>query len=153
MAMANSVEGRYPFLDHRVVEFCNRLPPHLKLNGLTEKFLLKQLGREWLPAEIWQRPKTPYRAPIHRSFISGERQTYVQEILSPEVIADFGLFEPRAVMQLLRKAERGARFSETDDMALLGVLSTQLWYRQFIREFKTPAPIGEGDKIRVINAA
>ena len=150
MAMANSVEGRYPFLDHRVVAFCNRLPPHLKLNGLTEKYMLKQLGREWLPAEIWQRPKTPYRAPIRRSFIGGDGQTYVQEMLSPEKIADFGLFEPGAVTQLLRKAARAPRFSETDDMALLGILSAQLWYQQFIRNFEMPAPIGEGDKIRVV---
>ena len=151
MAMANSVEGRYPFLDHRVIAFCSHLPPHLKLNGLAEKYLLKQLGREWLPSEIWQRPKTPYRAPIQRSFIGGERQTYVQEILSPEALADYGLFEPRAVARLLRKAEHGNRFSETDEMALLGVLSTQLWYRQFIRNFETPEPIGKNDKIRLIN--
>ena len=42
MAMANSVEGRYPFLDYRVIEFCNRLPDSLKLNGLNEKYLLKK---------------------------------------------------------------------------------------------------------------
>ena len=39
--MANSIEGRFPFLDHRVIEFANRLPPHLKMRGLTEKYLLK----------------------------------------------------------------------------------------------------------------
>ena len=75
MAMAHSVEGRYPFLDYRVVEFCNRLPPQLKLRGLTEKWLLKRLGKRLLPAEIWQRPKRPYRAPIHRSFFGAGRPT------------------------------------------------------------------------------
>ena len=55
MAMAHSVEGRFPFLDHRVVEFANQLPPSLKLNGLTEKYLLKEVSREWLPAAD-QRP-------------------------------------------------------------------------------------------------
>jgi asparagine synthase (glutamine-hydrolysing) len=68
VGMAHSVEGRFPFLDHRVVEFCNQLPPHLKLRGLTEKYLLKQAVRDLLPEEIWRRPKRPYRAPIHRSF-------------------------------------------------------------------------------------
>ena len=53
-------KGRFPFLDHRVVEFCNRLPPRLKLRGLTEKYLLKRLSRRWLPEEIWRRPKRPY---------------------------------------------------------------------------------------------
>ena len=68
MAMAHAVEGRFPFLDYRIVEFCSRLPARLKLRGLTEKYLLKQLGREWLPEDVWQRPKRPYRAPIHRCF-------------------------------------------------------------------------------------
>ena len=48
MAMANSVEGRYPFLDHRVIEFCMKLNPDLKLNGLNEKYLLKKIKRLYL---------------------------------------------------------------------------------------------------------
>ncbi len=57
VSMAHSVEGRYPFLDYRVVEFCNRLPADLKLRGLREKWLLRQFGRKLLPDEIWQRAK------------------------------------------------------------------------------------------------
>jgi len=149
MAMANSVEGRYPFLDHRVVEFCNKLPPHLKLNGLNEKYLLKQLGKKWLPEEIWKRPKTPYRAPIHKSFISTSAQSYVQELLAPEAISTYGIFNPDAVNQLMRKAKRGLRFSETDDMALLGVLSTQLLYKMFIDQFKLPEPISDEISVKI----
>ena len=69
-AMAHSVEGRYPFLDFRLVEFCNKLPSELKLFGLKEKYLLKKLARKLLPEEIGQRPKRPYRAPIHGSFLT-----------------------------------------------------------------------------------
>ena len=149
MAMANSVEGRYPFLDHRVVAFCNRIPPYLKLNGLTEKYLLKRLGKDLVPQEIWKRPKTPYRAPIHRSFIDPGKDTYVQELLSPEVLKAYGLFNPNAVEQLIRKAERGSRFSETDDMALLGVLSTQLLYQKFIEDLAIPEPVSKQDSIKI----
>jgi len=149
MAMAHSVEGRYPFLDHRLVEFCSALPPHLKLNGLTEKYLLKQLGKELVPKEIWQRPKTPYRAPIHRSFVETSAQTYVQELLAPETITAYGIFNPNAVNQLIRKAERGSRFSETDDMALLGVLSTQLIYQMFIDRFEIRKSVSDGDNVKV----
>lgn len=148
MAMANSVEGRYPFLDHRVVEFCNSIPPHLKLNGLNEKYLLKQIGKDWLPNEIWKRPKTPYRAPIHRSFVGSSAQTYVQELLDPKTITAYGLFNPHAVNQLLRKAERGSRFSETDDMALLGVLSSQLICQMFIKNFEVASPISDDVNIK-----
>ena len=64
MAMANSVEGRYPFLDYRVIEFCSGLPADYKLNGLEEKFLLKRLMKNKIPESIIKRPKQPYRAPI-----------------------------------------------------------------------------------------
>jgi asparagine synthase (glutamine-hydrolysing) len=149
VAMANSVEGRFPFLDYRVVEFSTRLPARLKLRGLTEKYLLKQLARELLPAEIWQRPKRPYRAPIHRSFFNESKQDYVRELLSGRQIKATGLFNPAAVDQLVARIERGVPIGETDDMALAGILSAQLLHRQFVECFKIPAPISEKDKIKV----
>src|SRR6266496_615759 len=81
MGMAHSIEGRFPFLDCRLVEFCNRLPANLKLRGLTEKYLLKKVGQTWLPQEIWRRPKRPYRAPVHRSFFNNATPDYVRELL------------------------------------------------------------------------
>ena len=68
MAMANSVEGRYPFLDHRVVAFAFRLPPRYRLYGLTEKFILKKAASGLVPQSIIARPKQPYRAPIGSVF-------------------------------------------------------------------------------------
>ncbi|MBI1877962.1 MAG: asparagine synthase (glutamine-hydrolyzing) [Chloroflexi bacterium] len=149
VAMANSVEGRFPFLDYRVVEFCNRLPPNLKLRNLNEKYLLKQLAREWLPDEIWQRPKRPYRAPIHRSFFNDSTPDYVRELLSAEQVKASGLFKPTAVSQLTEKLDRGMRLSETDDMALAGILSSQLVYRQFVTNFEMPPPLSETDDVKV----
>jgi asparagine synthase (glutamine-hydrolysing) len=149
MAMAHAVEGRYPFLDYRVVAFCNQLPANLKLRGLTEKYLLKQLGRKWLPPEIWQRPKRPYRAPIHRSFFNAAVPDYVREMLSPENLARTGLFNAAAVGQLVNKVQQGGTLGETDDMALVGILSTQIVHHQFIEHFKIPAPLSESDPVKV----
>ena len=70
MAMANAVEGRYPFLDYRVIEVAARIPPRFKLNGLTEKFILKKLARDYVPKELIDRPKQPYRAPISGCFFN-----------------------------------------------------------------------------------
>ena len=95
MAMAHSVEGRFPFLDHRVVEFGSQLPPSLKLNGLTEKYLLKEVSREWLPAAISDRPKQPYRAPIHKAFFNDSPPDYVHELLSGSAIEQAGYFNPQ----------------------------------------------------------
>jgi asparagine synthase (glutamine-hydrolysing) len=141
--MAHSVEGRFPFLDYRVVEFCCKLPPEVKLFGLNEKFLLRRLASKWLPDEIWQRRKRPYRAPIHRSFFGpGGALEYVRELLSEDCLEASGLFNPVTVRQMVNKLEAGKRVGETDDMALAGILSTQLVWRQFMVDFRhhMPAP-------------
>ena len=151
MAMAHSVEGRFPFLDHRVVEFCNRLPPHLKMRGLTEKWLLKQLGRKLVPDEIWQRPKQPYRAPIHRSFLGEKVPEYVREVLSEPALASAGLFKPAAVAGLVRKAEQLGRLGEVEEMALVGILSTQILYQRFVQAFQPPS-LRPTDRIKIVDA-
>jgi asparagine synthase (glutamine-hydrolysing) len=151
MAMAHSVEGRFPFLDYRVVEFCNRLPAGLKLHGLTEKWLLKQLGRQLVPTDIWQRPKQPYRAPIHHSFFHENAPSYVQELLSEPALRDSGLFNPAAVSRLQSKAQKSPRLSEVDSMALVGILSSQLVYHHFVKAFRPPS-LRPADRIKVVDA-
>lgn len=141
VGMAHSVEGRFPFLDYRVVEFCSKLPPEVKLFGLNEKFLLRRLASKWLPDEIWQRRKRPYRAPIHRSFFGPAGPLdYVSELLSAQCLEECGLFNPAAVQQMVQKLAAGKRVGETDDMALAGILSTQLVWRQFVQDFRSHMP-------------
>ncbi|HZR15731.1 MAG TPA: asparagine synthase (glutamine-hydrolyzing) [Verrucomicrobiae bacterium] len=149
MGMAHSIEGRFPFLDYRVTAFCNRLPPNLKLRGLTEKYLLKKLGGKWLPPEIWQRPKRPYRAPIHRCFFNQATPEYVTELLSTESLKRTGYFKPEPVEHLIQKIKKGTQVSESDDMALAGILSTQLLHHQFIDTFPKPPPFRDSDQVRV----
>lgn len=150
-AMAHSVEGRFPFLDYRVVEFCNQLPSRLKLNGLTEKYLLRQTAKAWLPAEILARVKRPYRAPIHRSFFNEARLDYVRELLDAPAIRSVGLFHPEAVAQLVAKVDQGRPLSETDNMALVGILSTQLVHQQFVANLRPPAPISDCDNLKIVD--
>jgi len=154
-AMAHSVEGRFPFLDYRVMEFCNRLPSPVKLSGLTEKWLLKQLGRKLVPPEIWQRPKRPYRAPIHRSFFgdgqAGRAPDWVGEVLSDARLRESGLFNAGAVAQLARKAASGARMSEVEDMAIVGILSAQLVHQQFVKSFDRRRGDAHHDRIKVVD--
>jgi len=149
VAMAHSVEGRFPFLDTRVVEYCNRLPANLKLRGLNEKYLLKQCAKKWLPESIAQRPKRPYRAPIHKSFFNSSAPAYVDEMCSPENVRAAGLFKASAVSQLVEKARRGAPIGETDDMALAGIISTQLLHFQFVKNFSPRPSLGGQDNIKV----
>src|SRR6185436_739278 len=96
VAMAHAVEGRFPFLDHRVVEFAARIPPGMKLKGLREKHILRRaLGRH-LPHSVVERPKQPYRAPDSESFFAGA-SPYVDEILSKGEVEDAGCFNPSEI--------------------------------------------------------
>jgi len=149
MGMANSVEGRFPFLDFRLVEFCNALDPRLKLRCLREKFLLKRAAQPWLPDIIRKRPKRPYRAPVHRSFFSKNTPDYVSDLLSAESVKAVGLFKAGPVEQLVRKVQSGSAIGETDDMALAGILSAQLVHHLFIRNFRRPEPLSERDPVKI----
>jgi asparagine synthase (glutamine-hydrolysing) len=134
MMMGHSVEGRFPYLDHRVAEFAMRLPDRMRLRGLREKHLLRVTARPLLPAAITNRVKHPYRAPILRSFFGETRPEYVDEMLDPAHIASTGLFRPDAVAKLVAKCKvRSARgIGESDEMALVGILSTLLLHERMV---------------------
>ena len=150
VAMANSVEGRFPFLDYRVVDFASRLPARLKLRGLSEKFLLRKAFEGWLPPEIGSRPKRPYRAPIRLCFMGPKAPAYVQELLSESALKSSGLFNVGAVQKLVAKMSENKPSSETDDMALVGILSTQLLQHQFTSRISSSRPVGNGDRVKIV---
>ncbi|MCJ7447993.1 MAG: asparagine synthase (glutamine-hydrolyzing) [Bacteroidales bacterium] len=141
MGMANSIEGRYPFLDYRIIEFCGGLPAKFKLNGLTEKYLLKKLMRNRIPESIIKRPKQPYRAPIQSVFLSKNPPEYVKYMLSEAYVKSTGIFDYNSISALLNKIEKTGISSEVDNMVLTSVISTHLLHYQFIEnhneEFRT----------------
>ena len=140
VAMANSVEGRYPFLDYRISEFSARLPQKNRMPALKDKWLLRKLGKRYLPESVWNRGKKPYRAPIHSCFFGQGAPEYVKDILSDTELKKSGIFNPKPVSRLITKIEHGGQIGETDDMALVGIISTQLLHQQFIES----RPISEG---------
>jgi len=132
VSMANSVEGRYPFLDFRVIEFASILPPDFKMHGLNEKYILKALMEGRLPESVLKRPKQAYRAPIVNGFFTSPPPPYVTELLSEEKIKETGIFNFAVVQKLLNKIKENQLVTEIDNMALAGILSTQLLYYQYI---------------------
>lgn len=142
MAMAASIEARFPFLDHRVIEFACRLPSRFKLRGLREKLLLrKAFGRD-LPESVGKRTKQPYRAPDNACFFThGRPLPYVEELLSPASLERAGLFDPLAVSKLVAKCASGRAIGFGDNMAFVGVLSTMLLHEQFVRPASGPRPL------------
>jgi asparagine synthase (glutamine-hydrolysing) len=135
MAMANSVEGRFPFLDHRVIEFANGLPPHHKLRVLEEKYVLKEAVRGLLPERIRVRTKQPYRAPDSQSFfVEGRPLDYVGEFLDERRVRKGGLFDAGAVRKLYEKCRTGRAIGFADNMAFVGILSTMLVEEMFVNQ-------------------
>jgi asparagine synthase (glutamine-hydrolysing) len=140
MSMAHAVEGRFPYLDHRLINLVNSYPVSYKLRNLREdKYLLRQLASTRLPPEIAARPKVPYRTPT-QSIVKAKASSYIDELLSVEILREVGLFIPESVQKLLERARKSEHMSEMDEMALCGIVTTQLWYQTFVKKsFDTKA--------------
>ena len=136
MLMSNSVEGRFPFLDHRVIEFANSVHPKHKMKVLNEKYLLKKAFQEYLPRQIIKRYKQPYRAPDIPAFFSGDIPDYVSDLLGKHKVLDYGYFDASKVERLIKKIKAGRAIGYKDNMALVGILSTQAWHYHFIENYK-----------------
>jgi len=137
MLMANSVEGRFPFLDRHVAALAESLPASYKLRVLDEKHVLKRAARGVIPASILERPKQPYRAPDALSFAGDEAREWIDVVASREALTAAGIFHPAAAEQLIAKCRARAasgQFSNADNMAVVAILSTQLLHEQFIRQ-------------------
>jgi asparagine synthase (glutamine-hydrolysing) len=133
MGMANSVEGRFPFLDHRVVEFACQIPSYLKLKGLREKHILREGANNLLPPGVLNRTKQPYRSPDHLAFFpNGKPQDAVEKTLSIRNIETAGIFSKNSVENLILKAKRPKALGTAEGMALTGLLSVQLLFDQFV---------------------
>lgn len=135
MAMAHSIEGRFPFLDHRIVDWAFQLPEKFKLHNMQSKYILKETFRDDLPASIINRPKRPYMAPDLKSFIRNGIPTEIAEsFLNVETIKDYGLFDPKMVARMLFKHQRrkATEIGYRDNMLISFIISTQMveyWIR------------------------
>jgi asparagine synthase (glutamine-hydrolysing) len=158
MTMAHGVEGRYPFLDHRVFEFAASLPTGSRLRGLHGKEVLRRWAKRILP---------PHLEPTHRSYPAPEAQcfllpnspSWVGDHLTPEALRRVGVFSPAAVGGLVRRCQSEQDCSPGENEALIGVLTTQIWYQQFVESalFIAPLPVSHasvllGDKVPVTSA-
>ncbi|ETW98437.1 MAG: hypothetical protein ETSY1_18805 [Candidatus Entotheonella factor] len=137
MSMAASLEARVPLLDHQLAEFAAALPPHLKLRGLTRKYLLKKVCEPWLPPQIIRRKKQGFPIPMSEWF-RGEARAFLRDHLSPATIRRRGLLNPDTVETVLQQHDSG--FADYGSL-LWGLLNLELWHRVFLdRPPAAPAP-------------
>jgi asparagine synthase (glutamine-hydrolysing) len=121
--MAASLEGRCPFLDHRVVEFAWRLPTAVKIQGGQGKWLLRRVLRRYLPEALFERPKQGFNVPIG-SWLTGPLRDWAQDLLDGSRIRDAGFFDSRRVEACWQEHLSGRRDRASE---LWAVLMVQAW--------------------------
>ena len=134
VAMANSVETRYPFLDESVIAFAAGIDPDLKLRGrMQDKFVLRSAAARVLPHDVAWRRKHMFRAPTAESFLVNPPD-FVRDLMSPESLARTGYFDVDAVMRdcaLVARGE-GDKLGDFTSLGLGGVVATQLWHHLYL---------------------
>jgi asparagine synthase (glutamine-hydrolysing) len=126
--MANSLEARSPFLDHKVMEFAARLPCCYKVRGTTLKYLLKKLAAGLLPAPLYTRRKMGFGVPMGLWMRTELRPLLEDVLLSPRSLGR-GYFRPEAVQKLTWAHLDGA---QENSIQLWALLWLELWQREFL---------------------
>jgi asparagine synthase (glutamine-hydrolysing) len=133
VAMANSVEARYPFLDEDVITFASRIHPRWKLRGLMgDKYLLRQAAARILPDAVAQRKKAMFRAPLAETFLA-KPPSFVRDLVSPDSLARTGYFNAAAVQRDCAVLAQGeGKLGTFASLGLGGVVATQLWHHLYL---------------------
>ena len=141
--MANSLEARSPFLDHRLMEWAAGLPAQLKVRGGTTKYLLKKALRDWLPHEVLHRPKQGFGVPMAH-WLRTDLRDVAWDVLTDRTATDRGLFRPEAVRTLLREHEAG----EDHARRIWALMQFELWHRRFVDRPLPVPPAVAGQPLR-----
>jgi asparagine synthase (glutamine-hydrolysing) len=126
--MAANLEVRVPFLNCEMIEMSARMPPRLKLHGLTRKYVLKRALEGVLPKEVIWRRKAGFGAPI-RSWLRGALRPMINDLLSEETVKRRGIFQPQEVKRVIE-----ANFSGREDynLQVFQLLGLELWHQTFV---------------------
>jgi len=122
-AMANSLETRVPFLDHRVVELAWRLPLHMKIRNGHGKSILRSVLHKYVPKELIDRPKMGFGVPID-SWLRGPLKAWAEELLDESRLKREGYFNPAPIRAAWRAHSSGDRNLQYN---LWNVLMFQAW--------------------------
>lgn len=127
-SMAASVEERVPLVDYKVVEFAHRLPEKYKMNGFTQKYILKKVAEKYLPEEIIYRPKAPFGAPL-RAWVRKDLDALIQDCLSESQLKKRGIFNVDAIRGIIERDKAG---KEDSAHRIWALLTLELWMRRFV---------------------
>jgi asparagine synthase (glutamine-hydrolysing) len=127
-SMANSLEARSPFLDHKVIEFAASLPDSQKMRGIQTKYLLKKVAAQLVPKEVIYRRKMGFGVPIGR-WMRNEMRSFVSDVLLSEKATSRGVIRPEALRTYVTEHVESRR---DHAFRLWTLLMLELWFQRFI---------------------
>lgn len=126
--MHHSLEGREPFMDHRIIEFASRLPNDFKLNGNNGKRILKDITHKYIPKAIMDRPKKGFGVPLQK-WMKDDLLIYVNEYLDAQFLANQNIFNIPLILKLKKSFITGKDY---DFNQLWYILCFQMWYKKWM---------------------
>ena len=124
--MANSIELRVPFLDHKLLEFAASLRESDKVRGLTTKYIVKRALATRIPRPILRRRKAGFPVPF-AAWLKTDLRDFVREVLLDRVTIERSYFNQACVESLIAAHEQSGRYAKE----VLSLLSLELWHRAF----------------------
>ena len=131
MTMAHSLEARVPFLDHKFAEFLMTIPSHLKLKGLTEKYIMRKSMEGVVPANIIKRKKHGFTVPIGMWMENGLK-TFVEALLTKERITKYGYWDYVYIKSLMNQDLKNEFYKRQ----LWAIITFEVWHKIFIENEK-----------------
>jgi asparagine synthase (glutamine-hydrolysing) len=125
-AMANSLETRVPFLDHRLVELASRLPMNMKIRDGKTKWILRQVLYQFVPKELIERPKAGFGIPL-AEWLRGPLKEWVDDLLNEDRLRTQGYFNTNYVRKLWHSHLSGKLNNQT---LLWNILMFQVWLEE-----------------------
>ncbi|MFM7486623.1 MAG: asparagine synthase (glutamine-hydrolyzing), partial [Cytophagales bacterium] len=131
--MFNGIEGREPFLDHRLVEYALQLPLSAKINGNSSKYILRQILNKYHPPSLFDRPKRGFSIPIF-SWFSQKLDQQFNEYLTEANLKNVGILEPKVVKYEMKKYSYYKRQGNQYNIEKMWrILSFMMWHQRWMK--------------------
>ena len=128
-SMTVSLEGREPFLDHRIIEWAAQLPDHFKYFNGNKKYILKEIVHQYIPKEMMDRPKMGFAIPIE-NWLTTDLKDQVLYYLSDENIMKQDIFDPNFIKKIKNDFFNGKK---EFGVKIWYLLMFQMWYEKWMK--------------------